>query len=142
MRVILDAKSNRAFQRPLAHSPTGIICACQGKVETSGCSQSRATSDPVLQRATDEGGNTLSGVVSLTFSLYSSQQSGEPLWTETQNNVQLNSTGHYSVQLGITKPNGVPTTLFTSGEVRWLGVRIAEQAEQPHVSPKASLTGL
>jgi len=83
--------------------------------------------------ATDEGGDTLSGVVSITFSLYASQQGGEPLWTETQNNVQLDSTGHYSVQLGITQPNGVPTTLFTTDEARWLGVRIAEQVEQPRV---------
>ena len=82
--------------------------------------------------ATDDGGNTLSGVVSVTFSLFNNQQGGGPLWTEKQN-VQLDSTGHYSVQLGITKPNGMPTTLFTSGEARWLGVRIAEQAEQPRV---------
>jgi hypothetical protein len=83
--------------------------------------------------ATDEGGNSLGGVVNITFSLYSAQQDGEPLWTETQNNVELDPTGHYSVQLGITKPNGVPTTLFTTGEARWLGVQIAEQAEQSRV---------
>ncbi len=83
--------------------------------------------------AADEGGNSLSGVVNLTFSLYAAQQGGVPLWIETQSNVQLDATGHYSVQLGISKPNGVPTTLFTSGEARWLGVRIAEQAEQPRV---------
>src|SRR5271167_54474 len=83
--------------------------------------------------ATDQGGSSLSGVVSITFSLYAVQQGGEPLWTETQNNIQLDSTGHYSVQLGITKPNGVPTMLFTNGEARWLGVRIADQAEQPRV---------
>ena len=83
--------------------------------------------------ATDDGGNSLSGVVSVTFSLYSNQQAGEPLWTETQGNVQLDPTGHYSVQLGVTKPAGVPTTLFTSGEARWLGVRIDEQAEKPRV---------
>jgi hypothetical protein len=83
--------------------------------------------------ASDEGGNSLSGVVSITFSLYAGQRGGQPLWIETQNNVQLDATGHYSVQLGITKPNGVPTTLFTTGEARWLGVRIAEQAEQPRV---------
>jgi len=82
--------------------------------------------------ATDDGGNTLSGVVSVTFSLFSTQQGGEPLWAEKQN-VQLDSTGHYSVQLGITKPNGMPATLFTSGEARWLGVRIAEQAEESRV---------
>lgn len=83
--------------------------------------------------ATDEGGNTLSGVVSITFSLYSSQIGGEPLWTETQNNVQLDATGHYSVQLGITKRNGVPTTLFATGEARWLGIQIAEQPPQARV---------
>ena len=88
---------------------------------------------PFSNVATDEGGNSLSGVVSLTFSLYVAQQGGEPLWTETQNNVPLDPTGHYSVQLGITQPNGVPTTLFTTGEARWLGVRIAEQPEQPRV---------
>ncbi len=83
--------------------------------------------------ATDEGGNSMSGMVNITFSLYTAQQGGEPLWTETQNNVQLDPTGHYSVQLGITKPAGVPTTLFTTGEARWLGVQVAEQAEQPRV---------
>jgi hypothetical protein len=57
----------------------------------------------------------------------------EPLWTETQNNIPLDATGHYSVQLGITKPSGVPTTLFTTGEARWLGVQVAEQGEQPRV---------
>lgn len=83
--------------------------------------------------ATDEGGNTLSSVVNITFSLYNAQQGGEPLWSETQNNVQLDPTGRYSVQLGITKPNGVPTALFTSGEARWLGVQIAQLPEQPRV---------
>jgi Chaperone of endosialidase len=83
--------------------------------------------------ASDEGGDSLSGVVNITFSLYNCQQGGQPLWVETQNNVQLDATGHYSVQLGITKPNGVPTTLFTTGEARWLGVKIAQQLEQPRV---------
>jgi len=83
--------------------------------------------------ATDEGGSSLSGEVSITFSLYNGQQGGEALWVETQNNVQLDPTGRYSVQLGITKPAGVPTALFTTGEARWLGVRIGEQAEQPRV---------
>jgi hypothetical protein len=95
-----------------------------------------ATVPPLIQFsnvATDPGGNSLSGEVSITFSLYAAQLGGEPLWMETQTNVQLDAAGHYSVQLGITKPNGVPTTLFTTGEARWLGVRIAEQGEQPRV---------
>ena len=88
---------------------------------------------PFSSLATDEGGSSLSGVVNITFSLYAGQQGGAPLWTETQNNIQLDPTGHFSVQLGITRPNGVPTTLFTTTEARWLGVRIAEQVEQPRV---------
>jgi len=31
------------------------------------------------------------------------------------------------------KSSGLPTALFTAGQARWLGVRIAEQAEQPRV---------
>ena len=88
---------------------------------------------PFSSVASDEGGSSLSGTVSVTFSLYAGQRGGAALWTETQNNIPLDASGHYSVQLGITKPNGMPTTLFTTGEARWLGVRIAEQAEQPRV---------
>jgi len=104
--------------------------------QTLGSSPVSAQVPPLIQFsdvATDEGGNALSGAVSITFSLYTSQQGGESLWQERQNNVQLDSNGHYSVELGITKPNGVPTTLFTSGEARWLGVKIDSQAEQPRV---------
>ncbi|MGO9084168.1 MAG: hypothetical protein ACLQBK_03000 [Candidatus Sulfotelmatobacter sp.] len=104
--------------------------------QTSANNPALAQVPPLIQFsnvATDEGGNSLSGVVNITFSLYAGQRGGEPLWTENQNNVSLDPTGHYSVQLGITKPNGVPTTLFTTGEARWLGVQIAGQPEQPRV---------
>jgi hypothetical protein len=83
--------------------------------------------------ATDESGSALAGEVNMTFSLYGVPQGGTPLWTETQNSIQLDSTGHYSVQLGVTQSNGVPTYLFTTTEARWLGVRIAGQQEQPRV---------
>jgi hypothetical protein len=82
--------------------------------------------------ATDEEGNPLNGTASITFSLYAAQQSGEPLWAETQT-LQLDSAGHYSVQLGITQPSGVPNGLFSSGEARWLGVQIAGQPPQARV---------
>ena len=113
-----------------------LLCSMMSPGQQNVTTAANATVPPLIpfsNVATDEGGSSLSGVVNITFSLYSSQQGGEPLWTETQNNVQLDATGHYSVQLGVTKPNGVPTTLFTTGEARWLGVRIAEQAEQPRV---------
>jgi hypothetical protein len=114
---------------------TVLLCSLLSPAQQS-VTTAAATVPPLIpfsSVASDEGGNSLSGMVSITFSLYAGQQGGAPLWTETQNNVQLDSTGHYSVQLGIAKPTGVPTTLFTTGEARWLGVRIAEQAEQPRV---------
>jgi trimeric autotransporter adhesin len=70
--------------------------------------------------------------ISVTFSLYQDQQGGVALWFETQS-VTLNAVGHYSVNLGSTLPNGLPTELFTSGEARWLGVQPEGQAEQPRV---------
>jgi len=111
-----------------------LLCSLLSQAQQSVATVANGMVPPLIQFsnvATDEGGNSLSGMVSITFSLYNSQQGGEPLWIETQNNIQLDSTGHYSVQLGITKPAGMPTTLFTTGEARWLGVRIDEQAEQP-----------
>jgi hypothetical protein len=81
---------------------------------------------------TDLAGKPLTGTVGVTFALYSDQQAGVPLWLEMQN-VVPDLTGHYSVQLGSTKPDGIPTELFTSGEARWLGVQPEGQAEQPRV---------
>ncbi len=80
----------------------------------------------------DDSSKPLTGVAGVTFALYKDQQGGAALWIETQN-VQLDSTGHYSVMLGATKADGLPADLFTSGEARWLGVQPEGQAEQPRV---------
>jgi len=83
--------------------------------------------------AADDSGYALTGKASIAFSIYDRQSGGEPLWTETQSNVQLDETGHYSVQLGITVPGGMPAALFASGESRWLGVGVDWQPEKPRV---------
>jgi hypothetical protein len=70
--------------------------------------------------------------VGVTFSLYAEQTGGAPLWSEVQN-VQLDKTGHYTVQLGSTKPDGLPVDLFASAQAQWLGVRVEAQAEQPRI---------
>jgi trimeric autotransporter adhesin len=105
--------------------------------QTTSSSPASAQAPPPLIQfsnvATDESGTPLAGVVNITFSLYAAQQGGEPLWTETQNDIPLDPTGHYSVQLGSTQPSGVPTALFTTGEAHWLGVQISGQAEQSRV---------
>ncbi|HZW05470.1 MAG TPA: hypothetical protein VFF58_01055 [Candidatus Nitrosotalea sp.] len=80
----------------------------------------------------DDAGKPRTGIVGVTFALYKDQETGGALWIETQN-VQLDAGGHYTVLLGSTKPDGLPTELFTSGEARWLGIQPEGQAEQPRV---------
>jgi len=82
--------------------------------------------------ARDINGSPLTGVVGITFALYSEQTGGAALWLETQN-VTADSTGHYTALLGATKPDGLPAELFTSEAAHWVGVQISGQAEQPRV---------
>jgi hypothetical protein len=80
----------------------------------------------------DANSKPLTGTVGVTFYLYQEQQGGAPLWMETQN-VQADKTGHYSVALGSASSQGLPASVFASGEARWLGVQVQGQAEQPRV---------
>jgi hypothetical protein len=80
----------------------------------------------------DLNGSPLSGVVGITFALYSEQTGGASLWLETQN-VTADGNGHYAVLLGSTKPDGLPADLFTSEQAHWVGVQVSGQAEQPRV---------
>jgi trimeric autotransporter adhesin len=83
-------------------------------------------------KAVDEQGKPVSGIVGLTFAIYNSQQGGAPLWMETQN-VTADAKGNYTVQLGAASAQGLPLDLFSSGEARWVGVRISGGEEQPRV---------
>jgi len=83
-------------------------------------------------KATDAQGKPVSGIAGITFSIYKDQYEGAPLWMETQN-ITADAEGNYTVQLGATKPQGLPLDLFSSGEARWLGVRINNGEEQPRV---------
>jgi hypothetical protein len=64
-------------------------------------------------------------VVTITFSLFESQQSGAPLWTETQD-VEVDEHGRYTVFLGAASPDGLPLDLFANAQARWLSA-------QPHL---------
>ncbi len=101
--------------------------------------QTSATTASALPRlvrfggtAKDMNGNPLTGVVGITFALYSEQSGGAALWLETQN-VTADGNGHYTALLGSTKPEGLPAELFTSEQARWVGVQISGQAEQPRL---------
>jgi trimeric autotransporter adhesin len=81
-------------------------------------------------KAADAQGKTITGIAGVTFAIYKDQSEGAALWLETQN-VQADTKGNYTVQLGATKPDGLPLDLFSSGEARWLGVTINGGTEQP-----------
>jgi hypothetical protein len=83
-------------------------------------------------KATDAQGKSVSGIAGATFAIYKDQYEGTPLWLETQN-VQADTKGNYTVQLGATKPDGLSLDLFSSGEARWLGVTVNGGQEQPRV---------
>ncbi len=81
---------------------------------------------------TDGNSKPLTGVVGVTFYLYQEQQGGSPLWMETQN-IHPDGTGHYAVQLGSATSQGLPASIFASGEAHWLGVQVQGREEQPRV---------
>ena len=79
-----------------------------------------------------DGGKVITGVAGATFAIYTEESGGAALWLETQN-IQADAKGNYTVQLGVTKPEGLPLDLFVSGAARWLGVTINSGQEQPRV---------
>ncbi len=80
----------------------------------------------------DAAGNTLSGSIGIRFALYKDANDQVPVWQEIQN-VQLSSSGRYSVLLGTTNNQGLPLEIFSAGEARWLGAQPDGQPEQPRV---------
>jgi hypothetical protein len=101
-------------------------------------STSSAQSSAVVPRLVNFSGKAvaerkvITGVAGATFAIYREESGASPLWLETQN-IQADTKGNYTVQLGTTKPDGLPLDLFTSGEARWLGVTINGGQEQPRV---------
>ena len=75
-------------------------------------------------------GEARPGAVSVTFAIYAEQDGGAALWSETQN-VLADQAGHYSALLGTATAGGFPADLIGTGQLRWLGVTVARQAELP-----------
>ncbi|HWY55257.1 MAG TPA: hypothetical protein VNZ03_12385 [Terriglobales bacterium] len=111
-----------------------LFCLSSGLAQ--GPSTSQTVAIPHLVRFSgavkDVAGQPLTGTLGITFALYRDQDSGAPLWLETQN-VAVDNSGRYAVSLGATRADGLPVELFASGEARWLGVQPDGQAEQPRV---------
>ncbi len=73
-------------------------------------------------------GTAPAGSTSVTFAIYATEDGLAPLWLETQN-VTADETGHYTVLLGATKSDGLPASIFASGEARWIGVKSGDSPE-------------
>src|SRR5215471_14317177 len=112
-----------------------ILLVCGSLAMWSQQSTDNAIVPPLIRfsgNLTDESGKPPTGLVGVTFSLYTDEQGGAPLWVETQN-VQLDKLGHYSIMLGSASRQGLPADLFTASEPRWIGVTLQGQVERPRV---------
>jgi len=111
------------------------ICASVAAQTPCGNTNVNCSSVPRLVRFTgvlaDNAGHPRSGIVGVTFSVYSQAAGGTALWQETQN-VPLDPQGRYAVLLGVTKTEGMPVEVFNSPEPRWLGVWPQLDGEQEH----------
>src|SRR5260370_5951114 len=132
LRVI---KMSNAFVLTMLLMAGSLTSVAAGQASSS-AGQATSSAVPRLVKFSgvvkDEEGRPRSGGGGITFALYKDQSGGPPLWLETQN-VQADAKGNYTVQLGLTKPEGLPLDLFTSGEARWLGVTVNGGQEQPRV---------
>jgi hypothetical protein len=72
----------------------------------------------------DGSARAVAGAASVTFAIYSEQEGGAAIWSETQN-VLADASGHYTAVLGSATAGGFPAELFGTGESRWLGVAVA-----------------
>lgn len=66
-------------------------------------------------------GKSPAGVANVTLAIYADESGGSPLWQETQS-IDVDSSGRYTLLLGVTEAKGIPLDVFASGEARWLGM--------------------
>ena len=129
-------KSWSAVTLALALCAVALLFNANPAAQAQAAAATTTTTVPRLVRfsgtAKDLNGNPLTGVVGITFALYTEQTGGASLWLETQN-VQADANGHYTALLGSTTTEGLPAEIFTSEQARWVGVQISGQAEQPRV---------
>ena len=134
LKFLKEKIMKRFLYSPLVFTCILLLCSLLS-AQQAAVSTSAAAVVPRLVnfsgKATDQG-KVVTGVTGITFAIYSEEAGGSPLWLETQN-IQADSKGNYTAQLGATKSEGLPLDLFTSGEARWLGVRVNGGEEQPRV---------
>jgi hypothetical protein len=134
----MTAQQNNAPATPGSSSaPASGSSVVPQIIEFNGQFSGQFSGQPGGQSNETQGGGAASvpaGTISIMFTLYENEQGGTALWSETQN-VQVDAQGHYTALLGSTSPEGLPLSLFTTGQAHWLAVQPVgpEYAEQPRV---------
>src|SRR6202035_4220609 len=123
--VVRPGGKVRAIRRPTDLCLLIIVLTLSG-----GALQAQASSSAAVPRLVghsgklmDAEGKPLARIAGVTFAICTDQKGRAPLWLETQN-VNPDSTGHYNVQSGSSRPEDPPHDLFNSGEARWLDVQV------------------
>jgi hypothetical protein len=123
----------------LALIPYSVAAAQQNSGEPSSAASAHPAATDVVPHFVrysgtlkDADGKPINTVTGVTFLLYPDQQGGAPVWIETQN-VTPDKSGHYTAQLGATRSEGMPPSVFLNGEARWLAVQVSGEGEQPRV---------
>jgi hypothetical protein len=95
-----------------------------------------STRDPSVPLLAKFGGtlgqNESPGPRGITFSIYAAETGGNPLWVETQT-VDVDSSGNFTVLLGSSNSNGLPSIVFLSGEPQWIGYVADDGIVRPRV---------
>lgn len=126
-----DTAAATATTQPATSTPL-VAAQVPRLVKFTGAVQNPNQADAGSGVTARDSASVPTDVVGITFSLYSQQTGGVPLWSEVQN-VHVDSAGHYTVKLGASKPDRLPVEVFTSAEAQWLGIRQEGQAEQPRI---------
>jgi hypothetical protein len=78
-------------------------------------------------------------VETVTLSIYADAERGAPLWQETQT-IEIDAQGRYSLLLGATRPDGIPSEVFSGEAAQWLGT-VFERAGEVE-GPRTRLTSV
>jgi hypothetical protein len=112
-----------------------LCCSLFGQAQQTGTASTSAVVPTLVSFSgvlTGSTGKPMTSIMGVTFFMYAEQEGGAPLWLETQN-VQPDKNGNYSVMLGSTTSQGLPASLFASGQARWLEVQAQGQEPQPRI---------
>src|SRR5450432_2315181 len=135
IKAQIDERPIMKFSRCLAFAFL-VAAVFPARMNSQQVSAAQPTAVPHLVnfsgKAIDDRQKPIAGVAGITFSIYKDQYAGAALWIETQS-VATDKAGNFTAQLGATKTGGMPLELFTSGEARWLGVRVNGEQEQSRI---------